>query len=123
MCVTHFTCTKSVHQTLENLQHAWHVKEPLSGSPVSCQHKALKMGCCIMSEYSHNRTFAHTTIHLDMAKKERGKARKGSRLINILIACTVDYTHLLHTVGTHCSLLSYHSLVQFPFAYFDLSSQ
>ena len=46
----------------------WHVKEPSSGSPLGCQHKALKMGCCIMSEFNHYRTLAQTNIHLDMPK-------------------------------------------------------
>jgi len=56
MCLTHITCTKSVHQTLANLQHDWRFKEPPSGSPLGYQHKALKMGCCMMSTI--------TTTHL-----------------------------------------------------------
>lgn len=118
-CVTHFTCTKSVHQTLANLQHAWHVKEPSPGRPLGCQHNALKMSCCVMSEYNHYRTLEHTKIHLDMPKNDWGLLTTDKH--------TNCFYSWLYTFIIHCRYILFvikiHSLVQFPFAYFDLSLQ
>lgn len=87
MCLTNFTCTKSVHQTVTNIQHVSARQEAIIMESSQLQHKAVKMGCCIISEYTY-------TVHLDVRKM----FEIHSRLVNILNECKVDYKLLLYNV-------------------------